>query len=79
MSQSAVGQIAAAQEYFNRSTRSLTEPLSGYAPSEGMFTATQQVAHVAQTVEWFIEGAFRAEGFGRILALFNAPIWPSSH
>jgi len=28
-----------------------------------MMTAAQQVAHTAQTVEWFMEGAFRPEGF----------------
>jgi uncharacterized damage-inducible protein DinB len=32
-------------------------------PAEGMMTAAQQVAHAAQTVEWFMEGAFRPEGF----------------
>ena len=26
-------------------------------------TVAQQVAHVAQTVDWFLEGAFRPEGF----------------
>ena len=26
-------------------------------------TTAQQVAHVAQTVDWFLEGAFRPEGF----------------
>jgi uncharacterized damage-inducible protein DinB len=28
-----------------------------------MMTAAQQVAHAAHTVDWFIEGAFRPEGF----------------
>lgn len=34
-----------------------------FAPKEGMFTVAQQIAHAAQTVEWFFEGAFRPEGF----------------
>ncbi len=55
--------LANIQEYFDRSTRSLSEEDSGFAPSEGMFTAAQQVAHVAQTIEWFFEGAFRPSGF----------------
>ncbi len=63
LAQTSVGEIAAAQEFFNRSTRGLTEPLSGYAPVEGMMTVAQQVAHAAQTIDWFLEGAFRAEGF----------------
>lgn len=74
LSESAAGQIAAAQEYFNRSTRGLTEELSGYAPSDGMFTAAQQVAHVAQTIEWFMEGAFRPEGFGMDFEAMDADV-----
>lgn len=38
-------------------------------------TAAQQIAHCAQTVDWFLEGAFRPEGFdmdfeahGRLIA-----------
>lgn len=51
------------REYFERSTRNLSEEDSEFAPAAGMFTAAQHVAHVAQTVEWFFEGAFRPEGF----------------
>ena len=56
-------ELQAAQEFFNRSTRNLTEELSAFTPAEGMMTAAQQVAHVAQTIEWFFDGAFRPEGF----------------
>jgi uncharacterized damage-inducible protein DinB len=28
-----------------------------------MWTAAQQVAHTAQTIDWFVEGASRPEGF----------------
>ena len=50
------------KEYFDRSTRALEEKDSGFAPNPGIFTAAQQVAHVAQTVDWFLEGAF-GKGF----------------
>jgi uncharacterized damage-inducible protein DinB len=63
LAQQAVAELSAAQEYFNRSTRNLKEEHSTLAPAEGMMTAAQQVAHVAHTVDWFIEGAFRPEGF----------------
>jgi uncharacterized damage-inducible protein DinB len=56
-------QLAAMKEYFDRSTRVLEETDSGFAPQKEMFTAAQQVAHAAQTVEWFIQGAFAAGGF----------------
>ena len=56
-------ELQAAHEYFNRSTRNLAEAHSSFAPAEGMMTAAQQVAHVAHTIDWFVEGAFRPEGF----------------
>ncbi|MGE0593997.1 MAG: DinB family protein [Vicinamibacterales bacterium] len=63
LAQQALAELDSAQEYFNRSTRNLTEAQSGLAPAEGMMTAAQQVAHAAQTIDWFVEGAFRPEGF----------------
>lgn len=57
------GQLAAMKDFFDRSTRVLEEADSTFAPKEGMFTAAQQVAHVAQTIEWFVEGAFAEGGF----------------
>lgn len=63
MKEQLLAQLGADQEFFNRSTGALTEEDSAFAPAEGMFTAAQQVAHAAQTIDWFIEGAFRPEGF----------------
>ena len=57
------GQIHAMKEFFDRSTKVLTEADSGYSPQPGMFTVAATVAHVAQTVEWFMEGAFSESGF----------------
>src|SRR5438445_12099604 len=56
-------QLLASQDFFNRSTRVLDEADSEFRPREGMMTVAQQVAHVAQTLDWFIEGASRPEGF----------------
>jgi len=58
-----LGQLAAMKEYFDRSTRVLEEADSGFVPSEGLYTAAQVVAHVAQTVEWFVQGALAPAGF----------------
>jgi uncharacterized damage-inducible protein DinB len=51
------------EQFFERSTRCLTEEQSTYRPVEGIWTTAQQMAHVAQTIDWFIEGASRPEGF----------------
>ena len=53
------GQLASMKEFFDRSTRVLLEADSAFAPKEGMFTVAQQVAHVSQTIEWFMNGAFQ--------------------
>lgn len=58
-----IGQLRSAQQFFNKSSACLREEDSSFAPVEGMMTAAQQVAHVAYTVDWFVEGAFRPEGF----------------
>ena len=56
-------QLLASQDFFQRSTRVLDEADSGFRPVEGMMTVAQQVAHTAQTLDWFIQGAARPEGF----------------
>lgn len=57
-------QIKVTADFFNRSTRCLTEEHSTYKPTDELMTVAQQVAHVAQTIDWFIDGAFnREDGF----------------
>ena len=56
-------QLLASKEFFERSSRVLDEADSEFRPHEGMMTVAQQIAHAAQTLNWFIEGASRPEGF----------------
>jgi uncharacterized damage-inducible protein DinB len=58
-----IRELKMSKEFFDRSTRCLREEDSTFAPVEGMWTVAQQVAHAAQTVDWFFQGAFRPEGF----------------
>ena len=58
-----VAELNSALEFFNRSTGNLAEEDSTYTPVEGVFTTAQQVAHAAQTIDWFIDGAFAPGGF----------------
>ena len=65
-----VSRLAMIKEYFDRSTRPLEEADSGFAPAPGMFTVAQLVAHVAQTVDWYLENRswwepLRASGHGQ--------------
>ncbi len=50
-------------QFFSRTCSVFHEDDSEYAPTPGQFTVAQHVAHVAQTIDWFIVGAFRPEGF----------------
>lgn len=56
-------QLVASKDYFERSTRVLSEGDSEFRPKEGMRTAAQQVAHAAQTLDWFINGMAGDKGF----------------
>lgn len=56
-------QLRASREFFERSTRVLEESDSQFRPRPDMMTVAQQVAHTAQTLDWFVEGATRPEGF----------------
>lgn len=50
-------------EFFTRGTSALTEADSGFAPTPEMMPVAAQVMHAAQTVDWFIAGAFSPSGF----------------
>jgi uncharacterized damage-inducible protein DinB len=59
----ALNTLKSTKEYFDRSTRCLEEKHSTFAPADGMYTAAQQIGHVAIVVDWFVKGASRPEGF----------------
>jgi uncharacterized damage-inducible protein DinB len=61
--QSLVKDVQAMKLFFDRSTKCLDESDASFAPKPEMFTVAGQVAHVAQTIDWFVEGAFRPQGF----------------
>jgi uncharacterized damage-inducible protein DinB len=56
-------QLVASKEFFERSTRVLDEADSGFRPQKDMMTVAQQVAHAAHTLNWFVQGVSRPEGF----------------
>lgn len=62
-SQEAIAELKSSEEFFERSTRCLTEEDSTSCPIPGMYTAAHQVAHAARTIDWFVEAAARPEGF----------------
>lgn len=61
--QDGLAMLLAADDMFRRSASALTESDSAFRPAEGMFSVAEQVAHAAQTVDWFREGAFSPTGY----------------
>ena len=61
--QEMISELKVAAEYFQRSTRCLDEVDSSFAPKEPLFSVAKHVAHAAQTIDWFLDGAFRPQGF----------------
>jgi len=51
------------RDFFIRTTAAFVDADGSFAPKPGMFTVTNHIAHAALTVDWFIAGAFRPEGF----------------
>jgi len=56
-------QILAGKDFFERSTSVLEEADSEFRPRDEMMTVAQHVMHAAQTLDWFIDGVTRPEGF----------------
>ncbi len=63
LSQQLVEQLNTSRKFFERSTACLEETDSAFRPREEMFSVAEQVASVALTIDWFIEGAFGDNGF----------------
>jgi uncharacterized damage-inducible protein DinB len=58
-----VAQLQFSKEFFERSSGPLEESDSGFRPQPEMMTVAQQVAHTAQTLDWFVNGVTTPEGF----------------
>ena len=56
-------ELQAIKEFFERSTDCLNEEDSAFRPTESMIPVCQQVAHTAQTVDWFVHALSSGEGF----------------
>ena len=60
--QPSVKAITNVKAFFDRTTSCFSEEDSQFRPEAELFTVAHHVAHVAQTVDWFLEGAF-GDGF----------------
>ena len=63
MKEALIKELESIEVFLLRSIDCLAEEDSGFKPTENMLTVAQQVAHIAQTVDWFVDGATKPEGF----------------
>ncbi|MEM1178576.1 MAG: DinB family protein [Acidobacteriota bacterium] len=56
-------QLHSSRTFFELSTSKLTDEHSSFAPFEGLMTVTQQIAHTADTFDWFHDALLDMEGF----------------
>ncbi len=63
LKESLIGELKSSEQFFTKSTSCLEEQDSSFAPKEGLYTVANQVSHVAQSIEWFMDGAFNPKGF----------------
>ncbi|MCB1181863.1 DinB family protein [bacterium] len=66
--------VKQALQFFSRTCSVFNEDDSAYAPTPGQFTVAQHVAHVAQTIDWFLAGGFSPEGFDLDFASHQAQV-----
>jgi len=56
-------QVKTMGRFFLNTISCLEEDDSTFAPKDGVYTVAQLVAHTADTITWFIDGAFGPSGF----------------
>ena len=61
--ESNVGVLQSARQFFERTLSCFEEEDAGFRATPEMFSVAEQVAHTAQTVDWFIDGALEPTGF----------------
>lgn len=63
MKEGLIEQLKTQEQFFLNTVSCLTEEDSSFRPNEEMYTVAQHVGHAAETIDWFLEGAFGEKGF----------------
>ena len=56
-----INKLDSTEQFLLKTMEGLEESDGTFVPKEGMFTLSQHVAHVAQTVDWFLEGMYQGK------------------
>ncbi len=63
MKEGLIEQLKTQETFFLNTVSCFTEEDSAFKPKDEMYTVAQHVGHTAETVDWFLEGAFGTKGF----------------
>lgn len=63
MKEHLIAELRQVERFFNNSISCLDEGDSSFRPTDGSLSVAAQVAHVAKTVDWFIEAIQSPTGF----------------
>ncbi len=63
MKEGLIEQLKTQEKFFLNTISCFTEGDSSFKPKDEMYTVAQHVGHAAETVDWFLEGAFGKGGF----------------
>ena len=63
MKEGLIEQLKTQERFFMNTISCLNEEDSDFKPNEEMYTVAQHVGHAAETIDWFLEGAFGEKGF----------------
>jgi uncharacterized damage-inducible protein DinB len=58
MKEGLITELKAAQKFFSKSTECFEESDSDFSPNPELYSVAAHLQHVADTIEWFIEGGF---------------------
>ena len=54
--------IQRTKKFFDNATKIFDEKDAAFAPKPGLFSTAQHIAHAAQAIDWFVDGAFSPDG-----------------
>lgn len=63
MKEGLIEQLKMQEKFLMNTISCLKEEDSSFKPNEEMYTVAQHVGHTAETVDWFLDGAFGEKGF----------------
>ncbi|MCF8412152.1 MAG: DinB family protein [Melioribacteraceae bacterium] len=63
MKEGLIQQLKTQETFFMNTISCFSENDSSFKPMDEMYTVAEHIGHAAETIDWFLEGAFGSKGF----------------